>query len=176
MSCASQALYTWLPRSPAAMLRCQKTGARTAAEIASRRSWCRRTNAKACAMTGARDSVCGMLSTISFLAALADFAWLCRVKKGASAGARVCGASLQTYHEKSWLEPLRRQSPRQRQRRPPEKQKQAAATLRSRTAGSHDESPCGRFTNSEAAAATSVDRRIGLAHNGNVAEARRVVI
>jgi len=65
---------------------------------------------------------------------------------------------LQTYHEKSWLEPLQRQSRRQRQRRPPDKKKQSAAI------------------NSKAAAATSLDGRIGLARNGNVAEARRVVI
>ena len=41
----------------------------------------------------------GMLSTISFAAGLAEFAWLCCVKKGASESAQVCAASLQTYHE-----------------------------------------------------------------------------
>jgi hypothetical protein len=44
-----------------------------------------------------------MLSTISFSRRLAGFAWLCCVKKGASVGAKVCAASLQTYHELSLL-------------------------------------------------------------------------
>src|SRR5580692_13100000 len=50
-----------------------------------------------------------------------------------------------TPRKAGWLLQIQRQP----QRRPPKK-KPAAATLRSRTAGSQDESPVGRFTNSKA--------------------------
>jgi hypothetical protein len=47
-SCASQALYTWLPRSPASRRRCQKQGVSMAAEMASNRSqWARANRAAA---------------------------------------------------------------------------------------------------------------------------------
>lgn len=55
---------------------------------------------------GLREDGCGRLglgtlSTITSSARLDGFARLCCVKKSASASAKVCAASLQTYHETS---------------------------------------------------------------------------
>src|SRR5580704_9490908 len=57
-SCASHALYIWLPKSPATIVRCQKHGTSTTAEMVRNFHKWSRTYVMECASTGARGEVC----------------------------------------------------------------------------------------------------------------------
>src|SRR6266851_5107545 len=81
INCASQALYAWLPRSPASMRRCQKQGTQRAKEISVKRSqYSRRKRAAA-----TRQDACCSVSIFSFTYACW---WWSSVSAQSSTGAR----------------------------------------------------------------------------------------
>src|SRR5216683_3543103 len=83
INCASQALYAWLPRSPASMRRCQKQGTQRAKEISVKRSqYSRRKRAAA-----TRQDACCSVSIFSFT--YACLLWS-SVSAQRSTGARGC--------------------------------------------------------------------------------------